>query len=60
MRRGLVEYALVTAFLALAAAGAIAVFGDEIRAALGLRPPPATPTTAVPAPRSGDARPPGS
>ncbi|HET7824692.1 MAG TPA: hypothetical protein VFK90_05140 [Anaeromyxobacter sp.] len=38
MKRGLVEYALVTAFLALAAAGAIAIFGDEIRAALGLRP----------------------
>ncbi len=44
MKRGLVEYALVTAFLALAAAGAIAIFGDEIRAALGLRPTPAPPT----------------
>ena len=35
-RRLLVEYALVTAFLAIAAAGAVAIFGDEIRAALGL------------------------
>lgn len=37
------EYALVTAFLVLAAAGAIALFGDEIRGALGIRPPAASP-----------------
>jgi hypothetical protein len=36
-REGLREYALVTAFLALAAAGAILLFGDQLRAALGLR-----------------------
>jgi hypothetical protein len=48
MRQGLVEYALVTAFLALAVAGALALFGGEIRGALGLRPPPA-PAGAPPA-----------
>ncbi len=49
MRQGLVEWALVTAFLALAAAGAVALFGDEIRGALGVRPhAPA----AAPAPRA--------
>ena len=32
------EWALVTAFLAVAAAGAIAIFGDDIRAALGIAP----------------------
>jgi hypothetical protein len=37
-KQGWVEWALVTAFLALAAAGAVAVFGDEIREALGVRP----------------------
>jgi hypothetical protein len=52
MKRGLVEYALVTAFLALAAAGAIAIFGGELRAALGLGPAPAPPAAA---PRGGDA-----
>jgi hypothetical protein len=36
MKPGVSEWALVTAFLALAAAGAIAVFGDEIRGALGV------------------------
>jgi hypothetical protein len=36
-REGLREYALVTAFLILAAAGAIILFGEQIRAALGLR-----------------------
>lgn len=49
MRQGLVEYALVTAFLALAAAGAVALFGDEIRGALGLRAPPAPPPASAPA-----------
>ena len=35
-REGLREYALVTAFLVLAAAAAVLLFGGEIRAALGL------------------------
>ena len=39
MRQGLVEWVLVTAFLALAAAGAVAIFGDELRATLGLSSP---------------------
>jgi hypothetical protein len=34
-RQGLWEYALVTAFLALAAAGTLILFGNEIRGALG-------------------------
>jgi hypothetical protein len=33
--QGLWEYALLTAFLALAAAGAWILFGDQLRAALG-------------------------
>jgi hypothetical protein len=33
-RQGLVELALLVAFLILAAAGTVAVFGDELRAAL--------------------------
>ncbi len=43
---GLREYVLVTLFLALAVAGALILFGDDIRGALGLRtavppePPP--------------------
>jgi len=41
-RQGLVEYLLVVAFVALAVAGAVALFGDEIRAAIG--PPPPRPT----------------
>jgi len=45
-RARLVEYLLVTAFLALAAAGAVALFGDELRGALGMERPAAT---AVPA-----------
>jgi hypothetical protein len=53
MRQGLVEYALVTAFLALAAAGAIAIFGDELRGALGLPPPPAARVAPAPAPPPG-------
>jgi len=48
VKRGLVEYALVTAFLALAAAGAVALFGDEIRAALGVGAPPTRPAAAAP------------
>jgi hypothetical protein len=50
MKQGLVEYALVTAFLALAAAGAFALFGDELRGALGLRPPAAAAPAASPTP----------
>lgn len=54
VKQGLLEYALVAAFLALAAAGAIALFGDELRGALGLRPPAAaapSPPPAAPAAR---------
>jgi len=40
---GLFEYALVTLFLALALAGALILFGDEIRGALGLRSPAPAP-----------------
>ena len=40
-RQGLVEYLLVVAFVALAIIGALALFGDEIRAVLG--PAPARP-----------------
>jgi hypothetical protein len=36
-REGLREYLLVTAFLILAVGGAVLLFGDELRAALGLR-----------------------
>ncbi len=57
MKQGLVEYAFVTAFLALAVAGAIAIFGDEIRGALGLHPPRAaspSPAAAL-APRDASA-----
>jgi hypothetical protein len=39
MKQGLTEYAIVTAFLALAVAGALAIFGAEIRAALGVGAP---------------------
>jgi hypothetical protein len=57
MRQGVTEWAFVTAFLALAAAGAVAIFGDEIRAALGVRPAarPAAARTA-PAARPADPR----
>jgi hypothetical protein len=57
MRQGLLEYALVTAFLALAAAGALAIFGDEIRGALGLRAPPPAASAPAPAPRGGGSAP---
>jgi hypothetical protein len=53
VKHGVTEWALVTAFLALAAAGAIAVFGDEIREALGVRPP-----ARPPAPRAAPRAPP--
>ena len=49
MRQGLVELALVTAFLALAAAGAVAIFGDEVRAALGVAPAAPRPAPGAPA-----------
>jgi hypothetical protein len=51
MKQGLVEYALVTAFLALVAVGALAVFGDEIRGALGLPPTPAPASAPAPGAR---------
>jgi hypothetical protein len=53
MRQGLAEYAFLVAFLALAAAGAVAVFGDELRVALGIRPaapPPASAAAPAPVP----------
>lgn len=53
-RQGLVELLLLTGFLALAAAGAVALFGDELRQAFGARP--ATPSGAPPGP-SGPAAP---
>ena len=52
MKQGLVEWALVTAFLVLAAAGATALFGDEIRGAFGVGPAPA----AMPRAAAGAAR----
>jgi hypothetical protein len=57
MKQGVTEWAFVTAFVALAAAGAVAIFGDEIRAALGVRPAarPAPARTAPAAPPA-DAR----
>jgi hypothetical protein len=51
-RRGLIELLLVTGFLALAAAGAVALFGDELRQAFGVGPSAAGPAPApVYAPR---------
>jgi Flp pilus assembly pilin Flp len=44
-RRGLAEYLLLVGFLVVAAAGAIALFGDEIRGAFGV--PPAAPARAA-------------
>jgi hypothetical protein len=45
-REGVREYVFVTVFLALAVAGALILFGDEIRGALGLgaAPPPPPPS----------------
>ena len=40
-RQGLTELVLLVGFLAIAAAGAVAVFGPELRAAFGQRAPPA-------------------
>jgi hypothetical protein len=40
-RQGLAEYLLLVGFLVLSAAGAVAVFGDELRTAFGLAPRPA-------------------
>ncbi len=45
-RQGLTELVLLVGFLAIAAAGAVAVFGPELRAAFGQRKAAA----AVPAP----------
>jgi Flp pilus assembly pilin Flp len=39
----MVEYLLVVAFVALAVIGALALFGDEIRVALGAPPPRSAP-----------------
>jgi hypothetical protein len=40
-RQGLAELLLLVGFLVLAAAGAVAVFGVELRQAFGAPPPPA-------------------
>jgi hypothetical protein len=45
-RQGLLELLLVTGFLALLAAGVVAIFGAELREAFGS---PATPSPAPPA-----------
>jgi hypothetical protein len=51
MRQGLVEYAVVSGVLVALVAGAIALYGNELRAALGVRPAPgaARPAPAAPA-----------
>jgi len=46
-RQGLVELLLLTGFLALAAAGTVALFEDELRQAFGAAPR-AAPAAAVP------------
>ena len=51
---GMVEYLIVLALFALAAVGAVAIFGDDLRALFGMGPPRA----AAPA-GGGSARPPG-
>jgi hypothetical protein len=50
MKQGLREWALVTVFLALAAAGAAHFLGDDIRAAFGVRGPPAVRVEPTPPP----------
>ncbi len=55
MRQGLVEYAVVTGALVALTAAAILLYGDPLRVALGVRPPPAAarpapPPAAPPAP----------
>jgi hypothetical protein len=42
-RQGLVEILLALAVVALGAAGALALWGDELRALLGRRPPAVRP-----------------
>jgi Flp pilus assembly pilin Flp len=49
-RQGLVEYVLLVAFLALAATGAIVLFGDDVRAVFGL---PAAASAPAPARLAG-------
>lgn len=44
-RQGLAELVLLTGFLALAAAGAVILFGDELRQAFGGRPAAAAPSS---------------
>jgi hypothetical protein len=46
MRQGLRELAVLTAALVALAAGAVVLYGDDLRAALGVRPPPAARTAA--------------
>jgi len=42
VKQGLLEFALVTGLLALAAAAALFLGGGEVRASLGLAPPAAS------------------
>ena len=48
MRHGVTEYAVVSGVLAALAAGAIALYGDELRAALGVRRPAPVAVRAAP------------
>jgi hypothetical protein len=48
MKHDVTEWAIVTAFLAAVAAGAIAMFGDEIRTALGVDPGARRPAVTAP------------
>ncbi len=52
-RQGLAELLLLAGFLALAAGGAVALFGAELRQAFGL---PADPAANATAPRSPERR----
>ncbi|GAO02528.1 hypothetical protein [Anaeromyxobacter sp. PSR-1] len=55
-RQGLTEYLLLVGALAILAAGAVALFAPEIRAALGSPPAvPAAPAPAAPSAPAADA-----
>ena len=49
MRHGLVEYAVVTGALVALAVAAVALYGAELRTALGVRPAPAAARPSPPA-----------
>ncbi len=50
--QGLVEYLIVLALLALAAVGAVAIFGDNVRTLFGIAPPRAAAPAGTSAPVS--------